>query len=92
MKAAFDGVVLKLDVDYETVQYWSVTIPPTVEQQLALKPRDKFIVRMPGAVFWSECFGRPGDLAIQFPAEMARTFNLRGGAKVKLELEKPDPT
>jgi hypothetical protein len=90
MKATFDGAVLKLDVDYETVQYWSVTIPANIEKELALKPRDRFIIRLPGAVFWSECFGAPGDLAIQFPAEMARTLNLRGGAKVKLELEKPD--
>ena len=51
---------------------------------------DRFIVRVPGAVFWSECFGDAGDLAFQFPAEMARTFNLRGGAKLKVELEKQD--
>jgi len=92
MKATFDAVVLKLELEYETVQYWSVAIPATIEKELALKPRDKFIIRFPGAVFWSECFGKPGDLCIQFPAEMARTFNLRGGAKVKLELDKPDLT
>lgn len=91
MKATFDGAVLKLDIDYETVQYWSVAIPPTVEKELGLKPRDRFIVRVPGAVFWSECFGSPGDLVFQFPAEMARTFNLRGGAKIKVELEQPEP-
>lgn len=90
MKAAFDGIVLKAELEYETVQYWSVTIPANVEKDLALKPRDRFIVRVPGAVFWSECFGDPGDLALQFPAEMARTFNLRGGAKIKFELERPD--
>jgi hypothetical protein len=92
VKVAFDGVVLKLDVDYETVQYWSVAIPAAAERDLVLKPRDRFIVRVPGAVFWSECFGTPGDLVFQFPAEMARTFNLRGGAKVKVELEKPEAT
>jgi len=90
MKAAFDGVVLKVDVNYETVQYWSMTIPPDVERQLQLKPRDRFIMRIPGAVFWAEGFGKPGDLAIQFPAEVARTLNLRSGAKLKVELEKPD--
>ena len=90
MKAAFDGIVLKAELEYETVQYWSVAIPANVAKDLALKPRDRFIVRVPGAVFWSECFGDPNDLALQFPAEMARTFNLRGGAKVKIELEKPD--
>lgn len=90
MKAAFEGPVLKLDVEYETVQYWSVSIPPSAEKELGLKPRDRFIVRVPGAVFWSECFGAQGDLVFQFPAEMARTFNLRGGAKIKVELEKPE--
>jgi hypothetical protein len=90
MKAAYDGAILKADIEYETVQYWSVAIPPGVEKDLALKPRDRFIVRVPGAVFWSECFGSAGDLCFQFPAEMARTFNLRGGAKLKVELEKPD--
>ena len=92
MKAAFDGVVLRLDVNYETVQYWSMTIPAEVERQLQLKPRDRFLVRIPGAVFWSDCFGKPGDLAIQFPAEVARTLNLRSGAKLKVELERPDAT
>jgi hypothetical protein len=90
MKTAFEGTVLKRDVDYETVQYWSMTIPPSAEKELLLKPRDRFIVRIPGAVFWSDCFGKPGDLAIQFPAEMARTLNLRSGAKLKVELERPD--
>lgn len=90
MKAAYDGIALKLDVDYETVQYWSVAIPANVEKDLGLRPRDRFIVRVPGAVFWSECFGKAGDLVFQFPAEMARTFNLRGGAKIKVELEKPE--
>lgn len=92
MKASYDGVVLKADVSYETVQYWSVTIPPNVERELGLKPRDRFLVRIPGAFFRAECFGSPGDLAFQFPPEMARTLNLRGGAKLKIELEKPDGT
>ena len=74
MKVAFDGVVLKAELEYETVQYWSVTIPAHVAKELALKPRDRFVVRVPGAVFWSECFGDAGDLAFQFPPEMARTF------------------
>jgi hypothetical protein len=91
MKTAYDGNIQKLDVEYETVQYWSVVIPPNVEKELALKPRDRFIVRVPGAVFWSEAFGTAGDLVFSFPPEMARTFNLRGGAKIKVELEKPDP-
>jgi len=56
-----------------------------------IKPRDRFIVRVPGAVFWSEAFGNAGDLVFSFPPEMARTFNLRGGAKIKVELEKPEP-
>jgi hypothetical protein len=91
MKSAYDGTVLKIDVDYETVQYWSVTIPANVEKELAMRPRDRFIVRIPGAVFWAEAFGNPGDLAFAFPPEMARTLNLRGGAKLKVELEKPEP-
>jgi len=90
MKVAFDGVVLKLDVDYETVQYWSVAIPPTAEKELGLKPRDRFTVRIPGAVFSADAFGSPGDLVFSFPPEMARTLNLRGGAKLKIEIEKPD--
>ena len=90
MKVAYDGSILKTELEYETVQYWSVAIPSTVEKQLLLKPRDRFIVRVPGAVFWSEAFGEAGDLVFQFPAEMARTFNLRGGAKLKVELERPD--
>lgn len=90
MKAAFDGVVLKAELEYETVQYWSVAIPANVAKDLALKPRDRFIVRLAGAVFWSECFGQASDLAFSFPPEMARTFNLRGGAKVKFELERPE--
>jgi antitoxin component of MazEF toxin-antitoxin module len=92
MKAAFDGTILKVDVDYETVQYWSVAIPPAVEKELQLKPRDRFIVRIPGAVFWADGFGKPGDLAFSFPPEMARTLNLRSGAKIKVELERPDLT
>ncbi len=91
MKAAYDGNILKAELEYETVQYWSVAIPASIEKDLALKPRDRFIVRVPGAVFWSECFGNPGDLVFSFPPEMARTFNLRGGAKLKVELERPDP-
>lgn len=90
MKVAYDGNILKTELEYETVQYWSVAIPANVEKELALKSRVRFIVRVPGAVFWSEAFGEPGDLVFSFPPEMARTFNLRGGAKIKIELDRPD--
>jgi len=90
MKAAFDGIVLQTDFAYETVQNMSVDIPADIEKQLALKPHARFLVRFPGAVFYADAFGPPGNLAFTFPPEIARTLSLRNKHKIKFEIETPD--
>lgn len=90
MKASFEGLVMQKDFVYETAPYMSVDIPADIEKQLAIKPKDRLLVRMPGAVFHTDTFGPVGNLAFTFPPEIGRTLGLRNKHKVKFELETPE--
>ncbi|HEX9709994.1 MAG TPA: hypothetical protein VGB42_08540 [Candidatus Thermoplasmatota archaeon] len=87
MKASFDGIVMQKDFVYETIPFMSVDIPEDVERQLGIKPKDRLLVRMPGAHFHTDTFGPPGNLAFTFPPEIGRTLSLRNKHKVKFEVE-----
>ncbi len=90
MKASFDGQVMRKDFNYSTVQFMSVDIPADVEKALGIKPKDRLLVHMPGALFHVDTFGPPGKLAFTFPPEIGRTLNLRNKHKIKFEVELPD--
>ncbi len=87
MKATFEGQVMQQDFNYSTVQFMSVDIPDDVEKELGIKPKDRLLVRMPGAVFHVATFGSPGNIAFSFPPEIGRTLSLRNKQKVKFEVE-----
>lgn len=91
MAATFEGLVMQQDFNYSTVQFMSVDIPGDVEQQLGIKPKDRLLVRMPGAVFHVDTFGPPGNLAFSFPPEIGRTLSLRNKQKITFEVEPAPP-
>jgi hypothetical protein len=91
MKATFEGQVMQKEFVYETVTIMSVDIPEDVERELGIQPKERLLVRMPGAVFHTDTFGSAGALSFTFPPEIGRTLSLRNKHKIKFEVERAAP-